>query len=312
MREKMMIREFKRVMERADLIGGGGGTPPEGTPPEGTPPEGTPPEGTPPEGGIEIKYPENFPKEFHGNPTIMKHANKETGELNVANIMTGLIHASKLVGEKGISKPSEGASEAEMAEFYHKLGNPKKVEDYKIEVDGFNSEDPISQRYIAEAHKAGVNPKQAAALYAFNAAINKENAASANALGDDAYATEVTKLKADWGNDFDKNAKIAETAFTKLFNEDDQKQYKEAGLLTDPAVIKMLKTVGSRMLDDDTLDAGGGDAGLGNAEAMKQKYRDSYSVIAKGDKTDPNYVFHQKRMHSLVTKAGEMNISLHT
>lgn len=298
-------------MAREDLIGGGTGAPPPETPPEGG--TGTPPPATPPEGGgIEIKYPETFPKEFHGNPTIMKHINQETGDINYGNVMSSLIHAQKLVGADKIIKPTDSTSEQEWGELFRKLGNPEKVEDYKIEAQGFNAEDPMSKGFIETAHKAGVLPKQAAALFEYYDKAQKEAITNADALGDEAYNAEVGKLKAAWGDNFEKEAKISEAAFTKLFSPDDQKYYKEAGLLTDPAFIKAMNTVGKKMLDDNTLNAGGGDDFQGNEAQLKASYRESYAVLMKGDKTNPAYVHHQNNLHKLNELAAQRGINLHS
>lgn len=292
-------------MNKVDLIAGGAG----GAPP--TPPEAGAPPTKPVEGGVEIQYPESFPKEFHGNPTIMKHVNAETGEINVGNVMSSLIHAQKLVGADKLIKPTDATTPEEMRNFYTSLGVPEKIEDYKITAEGFNAEDPASKGFVEAAHAAGVLPKQAEALYTYYDKSQKEAIKNADALGDEAYNAEIGKLKAGWGDSFDKNIKISEQAFQKIFNAEDQAQYKEAGLLADPAFIKAMNTVGQRMLDDTTLEGGGGNDYSGNEEQLKASYRESYAVLSTGDKTNPSYIHHQKNLHKLSEIAAERGIDLH-
>ena len=300
-----MIREFKRIMNRADLIGGGGGAPPADTPPADTPPADTPPAD-----GPQVNYPENFPKEYHDNPTIMKFLDKESGNFDLGKVLLSNIHAQKLVGADKILKPSDATTPEEWDKIYNQLGRPEKPEDYKLNIDGFNAEDPINKGFLEEAHKAGVLPKQAEALFSYYAKAQAEMAEGSDAEADKAYEAEVAKLKGDWGDNFDKEAKIAETAFKKVFSEEEQAAYQKAGLLTDPAVIKMLNTVGKKILDDKTLDGGGGET-LDNVEQIKAQYRESYAVLMKGDKTNPSYVFHQKRLHKLNEVAASRKLNLH-
>lgn len=260
--------------------------------------------------GIQIEYPENFPEEFRDSPTIQKFVDKETGKINYGNALSSLVHAQKLVGSDKIMIPSKTATEDDWNQVFRKLGNPEKVEDYKIEVEGFNMDDPMSKGFIETAHKIGVLPKQAEAIASYFQEASKEANERSKTEIDTDYQLELDNLKKDWGDKFKNNINLATKAFETIFSPEEQGYYKEKGLLADPAFVRAMNKVGNSMLDDSTFKGNEETDTATTTEHMKQSYRESYAVVMKGDKTNPSYEHHRNNLHALNKKAGQMGISL--
>ena len=287
-------------MSKEDLIGGSPATPPENKTPANTE-EGS---------GINIEYPENFPEEFHGNPTILKFADKETGKINYGNALSSLIHAQKLVGADKIMLPSKTATEDDWKNVFHKLGNPQNIEEYKVNVDGFNVEDPLSKGFIEAAHGAGILPSQAEKIVSYFNEANSKIAENVEADADADYQVEMNKLKEEWGKDYDSNIKIAGNAFSEIFTQEEQAYYKEKGALSDPVFVRAMGRVGKTILDDDMSPLDGESDRTTQAESLKASYHESYAIVAKGDKTNPSFEHHRRNLHKVMEKAGSLGISL--
>lgn len=271
---------------------------------EETPPVGTSTDET---STLKVNYPDNFSSEFHGNPTIMKFVDRETGDINMANALTSLVHAQKMIGADKVTIPTKDAPAEDWSQVFRKLGNPENFEDYKIDVEGFDLNDPISKGFAEKAHQLGVLPKQAAEIVSyFNEATKAQNEQFKQE--DDAnYNTKVEALKTQWGQDFEKNAQIAEQSFQKLFDADVQKEMDDSGMLANPTVIKMLHSLGSKLMDDSTLQGTtAGANGFSNADEIVSEYRQTMDRM----KTDKSPAM-QKKLEYLLTQASTKGIRLY-
>ena len=256
----------------SDLIGGA--TPPAGEPAVGTPPAATPPQGTlPPEAGPQIPYPEGFSDEFHNDPSIMKFYDKEKNSFNQANMMTSLIHAQKMIGGNKMMVPTKDSTPDDWNKIHKALGLPDR-ENYSVDVEGVDPLDPMTKGFLDTAHKAGILPQQAKEIIGYFNEANKTMGVSDEAESKALMDAQVGKLKSDWGSNYESNLGVVNETVKNIFSEDEAKMAQEAGYFADPTFIRLMNSVGNKMLDDKTLDGARTSAtGFSNAEDIRNEYQ---------------------------------------
>lgn len=185
---------------------------------------------------------------YKDNPTISKY--KTVGE-----VFKGLDNANKLIGAKGVIVPKEDATDEEKSEFFNKLGRPPKPEEYKLsEVKDLHPEiqksiTPEAQGvFKSEMHKLGLTNAQADGLYKWyfeNASKGKLNEDKQT----DAQMKEAeTKLRQDWGKDYDANLSMAKKLVAKHGGEELIKALNGAD--NNPVVIKFLGSIAKNFSED--------------------------------------------------------------
>ena len=119
-----------------------------------------------PGAGDNYKYPESLDKEYHGNPTLLKYVNKETGEFDSANIMKALIHSSKAIGADKMLVPNNEFTDEQWKDHFKKSGLPE-LDKYEVAnnvAEGVQTNEDMLKGFKAAAHEAGILPKQAQAV----------------------------------------------------------------------------------------------------------------------------------------------------
>lgn len=247
-----------------------GGTPnPAPSPAPGTTPEPTP-------GAPEIKYPESFPAEFHGNPNVMKFYDKDKNDFNYGNMMTSLIHAQKLVGGDKILVPGKDSSPEEWSNVFQKLGLPER-EQYKLDLEGVDeTADEMTKGFIDKSHELGVLPNQARGIVEYFNQAQKAQETQAAQDAKDASDLALNNLKNEWKGTYDDNiAKVNET-IEKIFTDEERQTASEAGFFSDPLFVKMMHTISNKIGDDTTLS--GQAPRVGGFEG-EQALRDEYQTV---------------------------------
>lgn len=194
------------------------------------------------------------------------------------SMVKSYLHQNQLVGKKGVIVPGEKASDEERAAFWDQIGRPA-LDKYDInKPEGADIPDEVLTMLKAEAFKIGVLPKQAEALLKWNHDLNTQSEAQvAKELADEA-ATQLSDLKKEWGQGFDKNVANAQFAVTKM--DDEQKSFSkylaETGLGNDVKLIRHLAKMGemfATLTKEDTMKGAGGSFGRTPAEINNEIQR---------------------------------------
>jgi hypothetical protein len=170
---------------------------------------------------------------------------------DIGTMAKSLVHAQKAIGANKVPLPSKHATDEDWKQFFHKIGVPEKLEEYKIETskDAGLKEEFLNQ-YKEQAHKLGVLPKQAQALLDWFSGTNK---AELDRMTEESTRTQqerMEELKKEWGEGYEKNILKAQAAF-KEFGDDDVKSYlEETGLGNDPKLIKLFSKIGDTLSED--------------------------------------------------------------
>lgn len=191
---------------------------------------------------------------------------------SLEGLAKSFVHAQKNMGNR-VPLPDKHATPEDWKSFSHKLGNPEKIDDYKINLPTDIELDPaILKTLTEEAHSKGILPWQFEAIMTkfFNVAGETEK------KNMDAFKLELdggmAKLKAEWGQGYDAQVKRANAAFkTFLPDEADRKAIVDMGLGGHPAVVKLLAQASKLLKDDDLLKGGAGaSTGMTKEDALKK------------------------------------------
>jgi hypothetical protein len=132
-----------------------------------------------------------------------------------------------------------------------KFGAPDKVEDYGIQIPKeLADSDPILANIASDFFKVGLPKDKATALTA--AVVEKMQQALKMEETEAKLKVEsnVKQLKTEFGSAFNERIDLANKALIKFGGEAAVKVIKEAGLSSDPSLIKMLSEVGKLLAED--------------------------------------------------------------
>jgi hypothetical protein len=174
------------------------------------------------------------------------------------DVLTSYKNLEKLTGvppELMVKLPKDN-DPAAWNEVYTKLGRPAKAEEYKIPVpEGDKGE--FAKTAAVWFHEAGLSQN---AVTKVSEKWNAHLAATVKAQGEAqaaALAKDTTELKAEWGDQFEKNCSVVDKAATVFgMGADTLKALKSS--MGAKAAMKFLHTIGTRIAVEDTQFIDGG------------------------------------------------------
>jgi len=147
---------------------------------------------------------EAISEEFRNDPNISKFT-----ELDA--LAKSYINATKMIGADKVSIPNKNSTEDQWNDVYAKLGRPNSPTEYKLD---FKSDIvPIDENSIksfaTNAHKLGLNNKQAQGILEFYKSTIEQSAKEMSVNAESAQAQSANELRQEWGRSFDENIKKA-------------------------------------------------------------------------------------------------------
>lgn len=200
---------------------------------------------------------------YHGLDESIRNNPYVSQSKDLGSFVKSAIDTKSMVGANTIKLPGEKATPEERADFFKKLGRPDDAKGYTptTPLVADHLADPTIRDQMANVMlEAGLTKAQGEAIFnAYFDVLNKgytthtEQAAQRHTEG-------VTALKNEWGANYENNVKTAQLAARELGGGNELLQkLQEAGLGSDPLVVKFLHNVGTKLLDDSAV--GGGDGG---------------------------------------------------
>lgn len=199
-----------------------------------------------------IDFPEGLEDEIKNDPSLKVFI--KDNKINYANMMKSYVHAQKQMGRDKVTIPGKNSTEEEWNDFYNKMGRPD-LADYKVNVEGMDEDDKeIIEVFKTEAHKIGLLPSQAEKMLAWFQETSNQIGENAQKAIDEKYNQELSALKKEWGDAYDRETKLAEKAFKEFADENDIKALKAQGLLDNLALVKLFNKIGKDLLTEDKFD----------------------------------------------------------
>jgi hypothetical protein len=200
---------------------------------------------------------------------------RNDSSLSTINSLEGLVktyvHSQKALGNK-VPIPDKHATPEDWQQFFRKVGNPERIDDYKVSYKAPEGHEPNEEfiNSIKEvAHKAGILPHQFESVV--NAFLEKEAAIFGDLRSQqEAKAQEgVGALKKEWGSAYEDMMKKANVALKELLPEGDRAALE--GWQQNPAMAKLLANAAKFFKEDVFVGHGEGKlAGLTPADALRR------------------------------------------
>ena len=180
------------------------------------------------------------------HPSLEKF--KEPGE-----VFKSYVELEKLVGAKGVILPGEKATPEEIDKFYNALGRPEKPEGYKLSaLEKLHPELKITPEsetgFKTLAHKHGLTTKQADGLYKDFYTMSSSVLTKRDEQMSTAKHEAETKLRTDWGADYDKNLSSAKRLIEKFGGANAREAFGELG--NNPQVLKTIANIAKQFSED--------------------------------------------------------------
>ena len=226
--------------------GGAGGAGDGGAPGE--------PGGAPSGDGPTYAYPEGLDSSYHGNPTLLKHANDD-GSFNQANIMKSLIHASSQMGADKMVVPNQNFTDDQWKDTFSKLGLPAELTEYGVTnnlAEGQTANEEMFNNFTKLAHENGILPKQAQAIANFYNEQMLGQGQDVTAANEARLAADTLALQNEWGDEgYVKNCGLADQALKHFVTDEAElASIVDSGMLNNSAVTKLFHRLGLGLQED--------------------------------------------------------------
>jgi hypothetical protein len=213
------------------------------TPPEGAVPPPATDASTAPTTAPEPSWRDSFTNaEYKNDPSLLKFK-------SIDDLAQSYKHLERSFGSNKISIPSEHATDDDWKQVFRKLGNPEKLEDYKLKaVEGVD--ETFIKGFVENAHKNGILPKQAEQLLGWYKEAMSEQAKAAEQQTQHQTQQVINELKQEWGKAFNDKILRAQSAVREFGGEELVNFLNESGLGNNPVLVKLFAKLGDLTKED--------------------------------------------------------------
>lgn len=190
---------------------------------------------------------EAISEEYRSNPNIEKFT-----ELDA--LAKSYINAVSMIGTDKIPLPGKTATDEQWNEVYNKLGRPESADKYTLELktDVAPIDENVIKGFAQNAHKLGLNNKQAQGILEFYKQTLEGSAKEMSVNMETAQAEATNMLRSEWGKSYDENLrKASSVAQTYLEPELLDTQLRDGSRLGDnPKIIKAFANIANLLSED--------------------------------------------------------------
>jgi hypothetical protein len=190
---------------------------------------------------------EAISEEYRSNPNIEKFT-----ELDA--LAKSYINAVSMIGTDKIPLPGKTATDEQWNEVYNKLGRPESADKYTLELktDVAPVDENVIKGFAQNAHKLGLNNKQAQGILEFYKQTLEGSAKEMSVNMETAQAEATNTLRSEWGKTYDENLrKASSVAQTYLEPELLDTQLRDGSRLGDnPKIIKAFANIANLLSED--------------------------------------------------------------
>ena len=190
---------------------------------------------------------EAISEEYRSNPNIEKFT-----ELDA--LAKSYINAVSMIGTDKITLPGKTSTDEQWNEVYNKLGRPESADKYTLELktDVAPVDENVIKGFAQNAHKLGLNNKQAQGILEFYKQTLEGSAKEMSVNMESAQAEATNTLRSEWGKSYDENLrKASSVAQTYLEPELLDTQLRDGSRLGDnPKIIKAFANIANLLSED--------------------------------------------------------------
>jgi hypothetical protein len=199
-----------------------------------------------------ITWKSSISEEYRTNPNIEKFT-------EIDALAKSYINAVSMIGTDKIPLPGKTATDEQWNEVYNKLGRPESADKYQLQLktDAAQIDESAIKGFAENAHKLGLNNKQAQGILEFYKSTIEQSAKDMNVTMESAQANAANELRKEWGRSYDENLQRASSiAKTYLEPELLDTPLRDGSRLGDnPKIIKAFANIAKVMSEDKILGA---------------------------------------------------------
>ena len=211
---------------------------------------------------------------------------------SLENMARSFLAGQRMIGKDPtglVELPKSDASFEDRRAVMTKLGAPEKADGYKLTLptdappiigQALNLDTPLGKAFLETSVKMGVLPEQAQGYYEM-LATHLAAAAGDSATNDETTHTQnIEALKTEAGGAFDDWIRAATFGISKIGGDPLRDALNDAGLGTNPVVVKAMMQVG-KLLAEDTASGTGGTGGQFGALAPGEARARAKELLGK-------------------------------
>ena len=149
-------------------------------------------------------------------------------------------------------------NEADLGEFYNRMGRPETHDGYQLPVDDSGQtyfDDDSVDDFKRAAHSLGLTDSQAAGVFNYlSGDLAERDVGAANGLADEIDNTEAV-LKTEWGIHFDTKVGNIQNALHNFFGED-EREVMEQIVASNPGFAKSMAAIGASISEGNGVQGG--------------------------------------------------------
>jgi len=222
------------------------------TPTETKPVEATIASTTEPQPTVNKTWKEAISEEFRSDPNIEKFT-------EIDALAKSYINATKMIGQDKVAVPNKNSTEDQWNEVYDKLGRPESADKYSLNVksDVVPIDEGSIKQFADNAHKLGLNQKQAEGILEFYKTSMEGTAQQSKVDTETAQAQSAQELRQEWGREFDTNVKRAGALAKANMNPEILDMELKNGMRVGdhPEIIKGFAKIAGMMSEDNMVTA---------------------------------------------------------
>ncbi len=196
-------------------------------------------------GSAEFKFPDNWrdmlPDDIKSEPSL--------GTIHdPISLAKSYVNAQKMIGQDKLVIPGKHATKEDWQAVYQKLGLPKELKDYKVDLpEGHGLDADFVGKFTKRAFEQGVMPAAAKELLAGYMEDYKEAVGSSETAAKQARDEGFSKLDEEWGAKYKSN-RLAIQLLVNDFADDTDKLYlNNSGLMDDPGFWRLAAKIGGTL-----------------------------------------------------------------
>lgn len=194
-----------------------------------------------------VSWKDSISEQYRTNPNIEKFT-------EIDALAKSYINAVSMIGTDKIPLPGKTATDEQWNEVYNKLGRPESPDKYNLQfkTDVASVDENVIKGFAQNAHKLGLNNKQAQGILEFYKSTLESSAKEMSVNMEYAQEQSANELRSEWGRAYENNLKKASAvAQTYLEPELLDTQLRDGSRLGDnPKIIKAFANIANLLSED--------------------------------------------------------------
>lgn len=228
---------------------------------------------------------------------------KSAASLGTINSIEDLAK-SYVNAQSTIGKRIENMTDEERLKYFPPQGRPETIDGYELSIpEGLEVKQELQDWFKQKSHDLNLPAEAATTLFKDYLEMTSETVREQSQLAEIKAQENVAELKRDFGPAYDERVAMANRALTQFGGDAAIEAIQQAGLQSNPAIVKMLAEAGKSLSEGKLVDSGNkGKFGVTSAEAgakIAELRQDRDFMKAYTSPMDPGHGAAKQRMSDL-------------